>query len=411
MAISIPDQVIKNPNLPGLYFSRDLFRLKRIRSITLADISDQPLLSSRMLKSIEVRIGVPINTIRLQETGGGGVGGRWWISERIAEREGAEKIINLLDRKGFLQVIDTAVIIHSAGGGTGAGTGPVLANRLNKYFNSKNGEVSYGLLLSVTALPHEDDPIRRLNALSTIGRYDKLVDTIILFDNARWKLVKKIIGNSKKREMVEPVLLINDIFSRIFLWLNSVDGFLSRRRDHKIEPKDYEAADFKTLLRADNKTSLSVPFYGEYTIRELYKYKLLFLVLYTILQNSMVDIDPIHGFRNLLVIIGIPKILKETSKVQSLITSEELTTMRNYLNKYLRIYDRSEVLQVYYRPGNKIVITGLIINPIVRRLLDLETYIDEDLSKIKDEDIVDIYQDALDKYKSITSYARSEVSR
>lgn len=405
MSITILQEVLNDLSLRGLPFCRLLLQKQRVRAITLADISDQPLLSKRDLEKLERIWKTNIYTVRLRETGGGGVGGKWWESEEITRKEGAKKIITLLSRKAHLQVIDTVFLVHSAGGGTGAGSGPVIAEYLLKYFKETEGGASRVFTASALALPHEEDPMRRLNALSTIGRYDGLVDTVILFDNKRWRLVMDILGKRKTEEIHDNVILINKIFARIFLWLNSTDGNISvfqRGLRHDVEPKDYEASDFKSIVRVNNETSISVPFYGEYDPTELYKYKIAYLAIYSILQNQLVPVNFENHFDNLLLIICIPIDLMKKKKIPDL----EVTGLAKTIKKYLKIRGRVEVVRVYYARGNKIVITGLIINPEIQRLRELMGYIDEDLKKF-DSEAQMYYNEALSKFKDFIGRIRS----
>ncbi len=407
MSITVLQEVLNDLSLPGQPFCRLLLQKQRVRAVTLADVSDQPLLSKRDLETLERRSKTNIHTVRLRETGGGGVGGKWWESEKITRNEGARKVITLLSRKGYLQIIDTVLLVHSAGGGTGAGSGPVIAEHLLKYFKETEGGVSRVFMASALALPHEEDPMRRLNALSTIGRYNGLVDTVILFDNKRWPLVMDILGKRRTEEedIHDNVLLINKIFARIFLWLNSTDGYISgfqRGIRHIIEPKDYEASDFKSIVRANNETSISVPFYGEYDPIELYKYKVAYLAIYSILQNQLVSVNFEYSIDNLLLIIGIPITMKKMIELRN----PELMELEKVIKRYLKIKGRVEVIRVYYTRGNKIVITGLLINPEIQRLRELMGYVNEDLEKF-DREAQMYYNEALSKFKDFIERIRS----
>lgn len=124
----------------------------------------------------------------------GGVGGGWKLAMDFMN-----EVLDLTNLKMWAGLEDhernIAAIFHSAGGGTGAGTGPVLARILREYFIEKE-VMETSLIIPFVFLPHMNDARWRfVNAAITLTNYNELArsqgDSIPVFlaDNEKFRRI------------------------------------------------------------------------------------------------------------------------------------------------------------------------------------------------------------------------------
>ncbi len=340
-------------------------------------------------KTIDTTIK-PLNVFMLSPSSPyAGVGGAWTLASKMAqkflyqEKGENEKYIDLINLSAkFSECFN---IFNSAGGGTGSGAGPIFL----EHMRTKSAEDSMRKLFTATiVLPfkNESGNWREVNTATSIARYSKLCDGILIADNEHLKnMIKQDAKTVQKKA--------NELLGNVWMWLSACSS-----THLNISPKRWEGADFKRSFKIGTSSAPVVPCYREESIAKLKMINLGWIVLRTIKENCAAECLPQTSNR-ILVIASLPD--KENS-------SSSESGVADYISNEL-FKGKKAAIDVIFIRGNmqQVSVTVLLISPKIPRLEELEsnfkTYLED--PKLFERDmlgqfLINSQEDILNAYKT-----------
>ena len=230
-----------------------------------------------------------------------GVGGLWFQSKEIAE-EIWENFLECF--KYHISDKEWCNVLHSGGGGTGCGAGPVFLDKICGHLRREKAVFSENLYTATIVLPHEHwQPWREANSAATIGRHSRMAHGIIIADNLHAQnLVKRAAENNKYIETEDPRELINRRLAEVFVSLH-----MTNMPENKPITKIYEAADYRRLFSNENYAGVLVPCFHEFGLKDFVKGGLnLNGAVFDTMKNHQLAAFELRDFESVIVIITFP---------------------------------------------------------------------------------------------------------
>jgi len=292
-----------------------------------------------------------------------GVGSYWPLSAYHARRNFARlysDLVNDLEHKAGRKVTDFNIFVYAAssGGGTGNGSAPEFAGLLIRELEKEKLVAPHVLHLGVTVLPFKADPrigLAEPNTLAFLGRFSKVVRTILVGDN-------QYVQETRKTNQEEAERKLNEILAWSILGLFFMNYVQTGR---------YEVADYVAFFSAEGRSSWVVPAFtflkGEDFIGYLEKWKPEVPARAIVLQlkdSLAAEINTEYEARKLLVIVVLPRVVS--------VSWEFYQAFRSALSREFNTpEDRIHIAFAYTDVRGLALIFAYVVDPYIQRISEI----------------------------------------